>query len=294
MEIPVKCLRIAIPAAAGVFAAATLMAQVITAPPLSGNFALVISGFELVTPAGSNSLYLDIKGNGLLTADGSGNLTGSETFAAASPVVPEVPGSAIAAPCGGTLAGGVTEPGDGTAQVQLKFVPLTAGPTGAGAQDACVPMAMTLSCVEIIPNFGYAVPLAGGVGVQAGAGLTADKKKNPKKKSPKGGSNAPVGGSPGPIIPIPVPIVPFISQGANSLKCVVTNVSSGSTAASIDGASLSVDMQQTGPASIIVPTPEPLPSPNPPPSPIPLPLQTPQPWPTVGPPIPYSGQPQVP
>src|SRR5271169_4527596 len=127
-----KYLKAALPIALGLLAAGTLLGQVITASPLSGNFVLTMSGFELMTPSGSSSLRLDLSGEGLVTADGSGALTGSLNLTAVNPAIPEVPNSAVAASCSGTLAGKVAEPGDGTALIQLQFTPTTAAPAAVG------------------------------------------------------------------------------------------------------------------------------------------------------------------
>ena len=246
-----------IPIALGVFAAATLTAQVITAPPLSGDFAFSTSGFELATPSGSSALNFDIKGDGLLTADGNGNLTGSETFTATNSAIPEV--GTVSAPCGGTLAGAVAEPGDGTAQIKLQFTPSTPAPTGVGAQDACVPMAIALSCVEVLPNSFYPQ-------IESAAGTTAAQpaaaKKHKKHKGPKGGTNGgPSGGGKcppsGPGTGAPIAWPPYFVSSAERLKCVTTGITTSSTSVTIDGASQSLEMQQTAPASIIEPTPTP-------------------------------------
>ncbi len=242
---------VALPIVLGVFSAALLMAQVMTAPPLSGNFAFTTTGFELVTPAGSNSLRLDISGEGLISADGNGDLVGSEAFTATNPAVPE--SGPVSAQCGGTVAGTVKEPGDGTAQIQLQFTPSAAPSPASGAQTACIPMAMTLSCVEVIPDsyLPYLVsPLAPSAGNAGCPNPTPSPTPHHKKKRhhrDTEDSVTPVDGG-------------GFGSGANRLKCVPTTVVSGSTAASIDGASLSLSMQQTAPASITPPTPQPEPS----------------------------------
>ena len=230
------------------FSAALLMAQVVTVPPLSGNFALTIAGFELATPAGSNSLRLDISGEGLLSADGNGNLAGNETFTATNPAVPE--NSPVSAQCSGTLAGTVNEPGDGSAQIQLQFTPSTTPSAASGAQTACTPMALALSCVEIIPDSLVVSPLA----LTGGAAGCPDPTPTPvpphKKKHHRRGAQASV-------IPLDGG---FVGVGADRLKCVATSVTSSSAAVSVDGASLNLTMQQTAPASITLPTPQPQPT----------------------------------
>jgi hypothetical protein len=276
----------AVCAVLGLLGATFLMADVITAPPLSGNFAFTLSGFELVTPSGSSAIHLDLKGEGLVTADGNGNLTGNETFTAANPATTE--SGPVAAQCAGSLAGTVTEPGDGTAQIQLQFTPTSTStaPTGVGAQDACIPTAMTLSCVEVLQDFFPPIERVGGpVGPSAVATpvppLTGGpgrghrhRRRHPKPKMLGGGASG---------APIPLPI--FFGSGANELKCVATNVTTTATIGSLDGASLSFELQQTAPASVVVPPPCPecMPPPClncPPPCPdCPTPVPVPEPTP---------------
>jgi len=176
----------------GSLLAARVIAQVIMAPPISGNFVLVISGQEQVEPLTDQgpAISLDMKGVGLATADGSGNLGGSATLTFLFPAAPGTSGpsnglATAAVSCGGTLAGTVTEPGNGTAQIQLQFTPppTTAIPTDLGVQDGCVPTAFTLSCVEIYPE-GNAYPLlaSGGTSPSATAEPTTVPTPTPKRR----------------------------------------------------------------------------------------------------------------
>jgi hypothetical protein len=287
-----KYLKFAVPTALAMLAAApVLMAQVITAPPLSGNFALTQAGYELITAAGT-SLHLDIQGAGLVTADGAGNLAGSLNFVAANPNVPELPNAPVSAPCAGALTGTVTEPGDGTAQMQLDFTPATAAVSGAGAQAACVPSTIALSCVEIFPDCCYAVPQAAtsATGVSNAASAQRSRQQHhfdgqPDRKLSGGPgivSDPPIADPPISTPPISVPPIVYppyiVLGGATSLNCVASSVTSGSTTTSIDGASLSMDLQQTPPASVVVPPPILPPSPIPP-----VPLPVPYPTPTIVP-----------
>jgi len=256
-----KYLRFALPIALGLVAVGTLLAQVVTASPLSGNFVLTISGFELMTPSGSSSLRLDLSGEGLVTADGSGNLTGGLNLTAANPAIPEVPNSAVAAACSGTLAGKVAEPGDGTALIQLQFTPTNAVPAAVGAQSACLPTAITLDCVEIFSGYGYAEPLAASAGPAGSPDPTPSPTPRRKRKHHHRAERA-AGGGPDGESEIPVDLPPFFLPSANGLKCVATAVTTSSTAATIDGALLTLDLKQTAPASIVVPTPGPIPTPG--------------------------------
>src|SRR5208282_6904415 len=61
-----------------------VIAEIITASPISGNFALTTAGYEIVFD-GTNTFHFDIVGEGLVTADGSGNLSGSANFMATNP-----------------------------------------------------------------------------------------------------------------------------------------------------------------------------------------------------------------
>jgi hypothetical protein len=263
-----------------------LMAQVVTAPALSGNFALTMAGYELVT-SGGTSLHLDLRGDGLVTADGAGNLAGSLNFVAANPMVPEPLGLTVSAPCGGGLTGTVTEPGDGTAQMQLDFIPAAVA-SGVGAQNACVPSTIALSCVEIFPDCCYAEPqVATGA---SGVSNATDAQRSRKPHHFDGQPDSKLSSGPGVISVPPIVFPPYIVlEGANSLKCVVSGVTSDSTVTSIDGASLTMDLQQTPPASVVVPPPPspiPLPSPGPVPAPYP-PVPTPSPIPPY-PPLPTA------
>jgi hypothetical protein len=253
-----------------VLAATTLFADVVTAPPLSGNFALSISGFELVTattPSGSTSFHFDITGEGLLVADGKGGLTGTETFIAANPATPE--NGPVSAQCGGTLAGTVTEPGDGSAVVQLAFTPALSPTSPTGAQNACLPMAMMFGCTEVFPGGFYASPLAGASAASASVNLRKRRHRRLPNGGPQGGSppsQGPSGGSAAPVVCLPNATCapPVFLSGADRLKCVATAVTTtNSPPPSIDGALLSLTLQQTAPASIVVPTPVPEPSPLP-------------------------------
>jgi len=253
-----KYLRFGLPIALGLLAARTLLAQVVTASPLSGNFVLTISGFELMTPSGSSSLRLDLSGEGLVTADGGGTLTGGLNFTAANPAIPEVPSSAVAAACSGTLAGKVAEPGDGTALIQLQFTPTTAVPAAVGAQNACVPTAITLNCAEIFSGYGYVGPLAASGGSAGSSDPTPSPTPHRKKKRHH---RAAAGGGPDGESEIPVDPPPFFLPSANALKCVAAAVTT-SAAATIDGALLTLDLKQTAPASVVIPTPGPIPTPG--------------------------------
>lgn len=250
-----KYLKVAgVLAALGLIAATTLVADVITAPPLSGNFALTLSGFEMFSIAsGGPTFPLDLKGEGLVTADGNGNLAGNATITAAYPSAPI--GGAAAAQCPGTVSGTVMEPGDGSAQIQLMFSPSTPfAPSGPDAQDACIATTIALNCVEEFPESvvpPVAVPLS-----------SAQRKKHQPKPKAGGNDNAnpPIVCSPngtGAVIAFPY----FLPSGAKSLKCVATSATAASGPASVVGASLAVELQQTPPASIVIPTPEPCPSP---------------------------------
>jgi hypothetical protein len=251
-----------VPIALALFAATALMADVLTEPPLSGNFALTVSGYELLTPSGSSSLHLDIDGEGLLTADGAGHLNGSETFTAANPAVPEPPSSTVAASCTGTLSGTINEPGDGTASIQLQFTPSSGTPAGVGAQDSCISTVMTLACVELFPQFGFVPPIEGAGGSPQPASGSKGKMHRHRRSGTNGAASGPgvnVQGGTGTAIPWPV----FFAAGAEELKCVASSVTTTSAAASIDGALLKLNMRETPPASIVLPTPWPGPTPEP-------------------------------
>ena len=241
----------------GSLVATRVIAEIITASPISGNFALTTSGYEIVTD-GTNTFHFDIVGEGLVTADGSGNLSGNANFTAANPSSSPVPPSPSSAQCPGTLAGTVAEPGDGAAQIQLQFTPTSPVPSGVGPQEACIPMTIGLSCVEIYPESGYATPLLSSAGSPGcpylqgcyatfpTAGPTPAATPTPKKKHHRKAD--------GSLIPID-PWPPFYLSSATRLKCIATGVTTTSTTSSVEGESLSLDLQQTAPASVTVPPP---------------------------------------
>jgi len=255
-----------------------VIAEIITASPISGNFALTTAGYEIVFD-GTNTFHFDIVGEGLVTADGSGNLSGSANFMATNPSSSPVPASPFSAQCPGTLAGTVAEPGDGAAQIQLQFTPSSPVPSGVGPQEACIPMTMGLSCVEIYPESGYATPPVSSGGNPGCAYLqgctttfppadpTPTATPAPKKKHHRKAD--------GSVIPVD-PWPPVYLSSATRLKCIATGVTTTSTTSSVEGESLSLDLQQTAPASVTVPPPVTF-------SPVPLPYASP-PVPTSVPP----------
>ncbi len=136
--------------------ATRVIAEIIEPSPISGNFAVTIAGYEIVTD-GTNTFHFDIVGEGLVTADGSGNLSGSANsanFTATNPSSSPVPASPFSAQCPGTLAGTVAEPGDGAAQIQLQFTPSSPVPSGVGPQEACIPMTIGLSLRRDLSRIG--------------------------------------------------------------------------------------------------------------------------------------------
>ena len=253
----------------GSLLATRVIAEIIEASPISGNFGLTTAGYEIVFD-GTNTFHFDVVGEGLVTADGSGNLSGSANFTATNPSSSPTPASPFSAQCPGTLAGTAAEPGDGTAQIQLQFTPSGTVPSGVGPQEACIPMTIGLSCVEIYPDSGYPSPLLSAGGNPGCASLptadpTATPTPTPKKKKKHHKADADV-------IPIE-PWPPFYLSSATRLKCIATGVTTTSTTSSVEGQSLSLDLQQTAPASVTVPPPvtfSPVPQP-----PTAIPLATP-------------------
>ncbi len=254
-------------------AATRVIAEIVSASPISGNFALTTSGYEIVTD-GTNTFHFDIVGEGLVAADGNGNLTGNANFTATNPSTTPVAGSPFSAQCAGTWAGTVAEPGDGAAQIQLQFAPTGPVASGAGPQEACIPMTIGLSCVEIYPDSGYATPVVASSGCSPANSGCADPTPTPMPTpAPKKKRHRKADASDIPIDPWPF----LYLSSATRLKCIATGATTTATTSSVEGESLSLDLQQTAPASVIVP----------PPfngsSPVPLPYAT--------PPIPVSGTP---
>ncbi len=177
----------------GSLVATHAIAEIIEPSPISGNFVLDISGYEQVlmtVPTSSVTIGLNLNGVGVTTADGNGNLSGSAnlTFAippTSSPLGLEVGANGMntinSATCGGTLAGTVAEPGNGTAQIQLQFTPPNAVPALSGPQWGCLPTTFTLSCAEIYPQ-GIAYPLLASGGTPATPDPTPVPTPTPKKK----------------------------------------------------------------------------------------------------------------
>ena len=250
----------------GSLLAVRVIAQVIMAPPISGNFALTTAGYEIVTD-GLNTFHFDIVGEGLVTADGGGNLSGSANFTATNPSSSN-PGP-FSVQCPGTLAGTAAEPGDGDAQIQLQFTPSNpvpsgvAVPSGIGPQEACIPMTIALSCVELYPDSGYVTPfLSSGAANPASAEPTPTATPAPKKKKKR---RSKADASVTPVEPLP----PSYLSSATRLKCIAIGVTTTSTTSSVEGESLTVDLQQTAPASVSVPPPVIVPPPVTGSSPIP-------------------------
>ena len=241
--------------ALGLSVATVGIAEIITASPISGNFALVTSGYEIFTD-GTNTFHFDLAGEGLLTADGNGNLAGTANFTATVPTPPPNVSAPFSAQCPGALTGTITEPGDGAATAQLQFTPVSQltpaiEAPSVGPQEACIPMTIALSCVEIYPESGYASPLAasGGTslgGTSASPDPTATPTPTPKKKKHRKADASVI-----PVDPWPFPYL----WSATRLKCIVTSIATSAAPYSVEGESLSLDLQQTAPASVVVPPP---------------------------------------
>jgi len=241
--------------ALGLSVATVGIAEIITASPISGNFALVTSGYEIFTD-GTNTFHFDLAGEGLLTADGNGNLAGTANFTATVPTPPPNVSAPFSAQCPGALTGTSTEPGDGAATAQLQFTPVSQltpaiEAPSVGPQEACIPMTIALSCVEIYPESGYASPLAasGGTslgGTSASPDPTATPTPTPKKKKHRKADASVI-----PVDPWPFPYL----WSATRLKCIVTSIATSAAPYSVEGESLSLDLQQTAPASVVVPPP---------------------------------------
>ena len=118
---------------------------------VAGSFTYGFSGYELVTPAESSTLRLDLKGIGAVTADEQGHLNGNVTFAATDPELPPAPSTTLGAVCIGNLVGtyGINAYGSGV--VTLNFSPSSPPAPGVGAQNACVASVTALNCEVVLP-----------------------------------------------------------------------------------------------------------------------------------------------
>ncbi len=256
--------------ALGLSVATAVIAEIITASPIAGNFALVTSGYEIFTD-GTNTFHFDLAGEGLLTADGNGNLAGSANFTATVPTPPPNVSAPFSAQCPGALAGTIVEPGDGNATVQLQFSPLSQltpaiEAPSVGPQEACIPMTIGLTCVEIYPESEYASPLAASGGTSSGGTSASPDPTATPTPAPKKKKHHKADASVIPVDPWPF----FYLSSATRLKCIVTGIATSTAPYSVEGESLSLDLQQTAPANVVVPqpvlgsSPVPLPYPSPP------------------------------
>ena len=118
---------------------------------LAGSFTYGFSGYELVTPAESSTLRLDLKGIGAVTADGQGHLNGNVTFTATDPELPPAPATTLGAVCEGNLVGSYGFNGDGSGVITLNFSPTSPPASGVGAQNACVISVTALNCEVVLP-----------------------------------------------------------------------------------------------------------------------------------------------